>query len=67
MFLVRYTLRPKKQFRFWHIIYNIAQPDGSTLMDEINDWFALRIKNRLTKEDAVCMQKLMATHHMMGT
>jgi len=22
-------------------LYNIAQPDGSTLMDEINDWFAL--------------------------
>jgi len=51
-------MRPKKQFRFWHIIYNIAQPDDSTLMDEINDWFALRIKNGLTKDDVVCMQIL---------
>jgi hypothetical protein len=28
------------------------------LMDEITDWFALRMKNGLMKEDVVCMQIL---------
>ena len=67
MFPVRYMLRPNKQFRLRHIIYNTAQPDGSTMMDEINDWFALRIKNGLMKEDVVCSVNILATHHMMGT
>jgi hypothetical protein len=58
VFPVKYMLRPKKQFRFRNIIHNIAQPDGSKLMYEINDWFALRIKNGLMKEDVVCVQIL---------
>jgi len=58
VFPARYMLRPKKQFRFRHIIYNIAQSDGSTIMDEINDWFATKIKNGLMKEDVACVQIL---------
>jgi len=30
--------------------YSIVQPDASTLVDEINTWFALRIKKHLMKE-----------------
>jgi hypothetical protein len=57
MFSMRYRLRLKKQcsinileqFSTKHIIQQHYQPDGSIARDEINTWFALRIKKQLMK------------------
>jgi len=37
----------------WRIEYKITQPDGSTAIDEISAWFALRIESGPRKEVVV--------------
>jgi hypothetical protein len=44
-----------------------AQPDGSTLTDEIYAWFALRIKKRLVKQATEWHVNIMTGCLMMGT
>lgn len=50
-----------------HRAHNVAQPDGSTRIDEINAWVGVRIKKRITKEAVQWRVNIAAFRHTTST